>query len=179
VPWFRRAVGVKGQSGSDPRRYAPRLGRTVAGLPVRLGFLLARPAAQFWFQRFSFQDFSFFLWPSPSRHLHLVGDRRERRTRSRAPSIGTVPKQPLPDSAVCARCTRCRIRFADYADRSRSFRRSQTAETVTKAVVPKNPKAARLHHGPATAIARDASHGQRHSISRETDQPSCRGVAKA
>jgi hypothetical protein len=34
-----------------------------------------------------------------------------------------------PDSSFCARSIRCRIRYTDCADCSRSFRRPQTAET--------------------------------------------------
>jgi hypothetical protein len=53
-----------------------------------------------------------------------------------------------PDSSICARSTRCR--YTDYVDRSRSFRRPQTAETGKDSGAPKIPEAARLR--PASRI---------------------------
>jgi hypothetical protein len=47
---------------------------------------------------FEFQRFRIFPVASPSRHLRLVADRRERRTTPDAPNVGTVPPAHATDS---------------------------------------------------------------------------------
>ena len=79
------------------------------------------------------------MWPSPaspSRRQRLVGDRRKRRTRSPRASVGTVRPAhgdglgSFPPASLAAA-----LSSAAFAGCSRSFRRSQTAETVTNQTV--------------------------------------------
>jgi hypothetical protein len=63
-----------------------------------------------------------------------------------------------PDSSLCARSIRCRIRYTDCADCSRSFRRPQTAETGKDSGAPKIPEAAMLRISATTpALRREAA----------------------
>ena len=154
---IQRAVKRGKVSGLMSRRFAPRGGERALRL-----------RSPFWFQ----QGGQCGITPlaSPSRHLRSC----------LAPSASPLPPAPVTDSTFSARSIRCRTSFADYAGCSRSFRRSQTAETVKiHRARPRNKikKWSRGFARPRRAIARELRTGKTSAIVAAT--VSFRGTPQA
>ena len=91
---------------------------------------------------------------SPSRHLRLVADRRERRTTPDAPNVGTVPPAHATDSPALQPLHSAPFQFRRLHFHSTAFRRPQTGETVRKQIVHARKMAG------AASTGRETSSGQ-------------------
>jgi hypothetical protein len=98
--------------------------------------------------------FLFFPVASPSRHLRLVADRRERRTTPDAPIVGTVPPAHATDSPALQPLHSAPFQFRRLHFHSTAFRRPQTGETVRKQIVHARKMAG------AASTGRETSSGQ-------------------
>ena len=117
--------------------------------------------------------FLFFPVASPSRHLRLVADRRERRTTPDAPNVGTVPPAHATDSPALQPLHSAPFQFRRLHFHSTAFRRPQTGETVRRQIVRARMMAGAASTGRETssgqqAIVREAPPGQDMAITVST-----------
>ncbi len=153
---------------------------TISDWAFTLRFGLRRLAAG----PFLILHFALVLFPAPpSRPLRFRRQPRQRVSRRRAKGRHGFGPRPMTDSPLSARSTPLHDPLRRLRGRFASFRRPQTGETVKNIRAhPKTPEAARLRpartsitargfacrRGPE--VARDASHGQDLSNSREHGQ---------